>query len=102
MKRLTSAPNLAIAALWVDLLRQAGVEASVQRIWTSSIAGELPLDQTLPEVWVHDDDQLDSARVLLHQMRHPRVRHWRCPACGEQVDGPFMECWNCGGAMPES
>ena len=31
MKRLTRAPNLAIATLWADLLGQAGVAATVQR-----------------------------------------------------------------------
>ena len=31
MKRLTQAPNLALATLWADMLRQAGFDVSVQR-----------------------------------------------------------------------
>ncbi|MBL8318849.1 MAG: DUF2007 domain-containing protein, partial [Burkholderiaceae bacterium] len=31
MKRLTQAPNLALATLWADMLCQAGFDASVQR-----------------------------------------------------------------------
>jgi len=100
MRRLTTAPNLAIATLWADMLTQGGLDASVQRAYASSIAGEVPPDQCLPEVWVHDDDQLDAARSLLHQLRHPPHRHWVCRVCHERVDGPFEQCWNCGAAMP--
>ena len=48
MQRLTRAPNIAIAALWVDVLRQCGLEASTQRYFLSSAAGELPPDQCQP------------------------------------------------------
>ena len=100
MKRLLCAPNLALATLWADLLSGAGVPTTVQRQYASSIAGEVPPDQTLPELWIADDDQLDHARTLLHQLRHPTHRCWACPGCGEVIDGPFEQCWNCGGAMP--
>ena len=99
MKRLTSAPNLALATLWADLLTHAGVPTSVQRQYASSIAGEVPPDQTLPELWVMDADQLEHACTLLHELRNPQHRRWACPGCGEQIDGPFEQCWNCGGAM---
>ena len=100
MKRLIRAPNVAVATLWADLLGQAGVDATVQRMYASSIAGELPPDQALPEVWVTDDDELERARRLLDELRRPVHRHWVCPACRERVDGPFEECWNCGASMP--
>ena len=101
MKRIAQAPNLAIATLWADLLqRQGGIDVSVQRAYASGIAGEIPPDQALPEVWVQDDAQLDRARALLDELRHLPERHWLCQACGESVDGPFEQCWNCGAAMP--
>jgi hypothetical protein len=100
MKRLTSAPNIAIATLWADMLRWAGVEASVQRYYAGSIAGEIPPDQALPEVWIADDAGLARAQALLHELRHPPHRHWLCTRCGERIDGPFEQCWNCGAAMP--
>ena len=100
MKRLTTAPNLALATLWADMLSQTGIAATVQRQYASSIAGEVPPDQTLPEIWIDDESRLEAARALLHELRHPRPRRWRCPGCGEQIDGPFEQCWNCGTAMP--
>jgi Putative prokaryotic signal transducing protein len=100
MKRLVQAPNIALAALWNDLLRQAGVESSVQRYYAGGIAGQIPPDQALPEVWVHDDTQLERARGLLRELQHPAWRHWLCRGCGERIDGPFEQCWNCGTTMP--
>jgi hypothetical protein len=100
MKRLISAPNLALATLWADQLRAAGVDASVQRTWASGIAGEIPPDQALPEVWIDDDARLAEALALLDELRHPPWRHWVCRRCLERIDGPFEQCWNCGADRP--
>lgn len=100
MKRLVQAPNIALATLWSDLLTQAGIESSVQRYFAGSIAGDIPPDQALPEVWVHDDARLAEARTLLRDLQRPTWRHWVCRSCGERVEGPFEQCWNCGAGMP--
>jgi hypothetical protein len=100
VKRLLQAPNLMIATLWADQLGAAGIEATVQRAFASGIAGEIPPDQSLPEVWIIDDAQLERARTLIDEWRHPPHHHWRCPRCGETVDGPFEQCWNCGTGRP--
>lgn len=96
MKRLLAAPNLALATLWADQLSGAGIAASVQRIWAGSIAGEIPVDQALHEVWVMDDARHAEALQLLHELRNPPWRRWACRGCGEIVEGPFEQCWNCG------
>ena len=100
MKRLAQAPNLAIATLWADVLTGAGLRVSVQRAFASGIAGEIPPDQALPELWLDDDARWAEARALLHGLQHPVERRWCCPGCGELIDGPFDQCWQCGAAMP--
>lgn len=100
MRRLVTAPNLVIATLWADMLTQSGFDSSVQRAYASSIAGEVPPDQCLPEVWVTDETQYDAALSLLDDLRRATHHHWFCPACHERIDGPFEQCWNCGAAMP--
>ena len=50
MRRLAQAPNIAIAGLWADTLKQVGFSASVQRYFLSGIAGQLSPDQCLPNV----------------------------------------------------
>ena len=100
MKRLAQAPNLAIATLWADILNGAGLGVTVQRAFAGSIAGEIPPDQALPELWLIDAAQDLAARQLLHQLQHPPERRWACPGCAEIIDGPFETCWNCGSAAP--
>ena len=102
MRRLQPAPNLAIATLWADLLREAGIATTVQREFSAGIAGQIPPDQALPEVWVQHDEQHARAMVLLHELTNVPARLWDCPACKERVDGPFEQCWNCGAAMPSA
>ena len=82
------------------MLSNSGIAATVQRYYASGIAGEIPPDQALPEVWVTDATQLDAARSLLHELRHPPHRRWVCPGCRELIDGPFEQCWQCGAQMP--
>lgn len=99
MLRLAQAPNIAIAAFWVEALRNAGIDASMQRYFLGAAAGELPPDQCLPEVWLLDDTQETRARDVLRALTHVPQRRWTC-VCGELVEGGFEQCWNCGTVMP--
>lgn len=100
MKRIGQAPNIAIAQLWIDMLREQGIDANMQRYFLSGAAGDLPPDQCLPEIWVQDDAQFDRAKHLLEDIRRTPQRNWICTACGERVEGGFEQCWNCLAAMP--
>jgi hypothetical protein len=100
MKRLTQAPNIAIAQLWADMLNQQGLAVSVQRYFLGGIAGDLPPDQCWPELWVADEAQLGPARAALAQLQNPGGTGWVCGGCGEAIEGSFGQCWNCGAAMP--
>jgi hypothetical protein len=100
MKRVAQAPNIAIAQLWLDHLAANGIAATMQRRFASSIAGDLPPDQALPELWVQDDTQFAAARAALAALAQIAQRHWLCVACGEQIEGGFDSCWSCGAWMP--
>lgn len=100
MKRLLQAPNLALATLWADQLGGAGIGASVQRAYASGIAGEIPPDQALPEVWLDDDSRHAEASAVFERWMHPPERRWSCAGCQEVVEGPFEACWNCGAPCP--
>ena len=100
MIRLARAPNIAMATFWADVLKQAGFSATVQRYFLGSIAGDLPPDQCLPEVWLLHDDEKEAADVVLNALRNRPQRLWHC-ACGETVEGGFEQCWQCGADMPD-
>ncbi|MDO8699095.1 MAG: DUF2007 domain-containing protein [Rhodoferax sp.] len=99
MLRLTQAPNLPIATLWADALVVEGISASVQRQYLTSVAGQLPPDQCLPEIWIEHSSQEARARALLYDLQHVPQHRWLC-ACGELVEGGFQQCWSCGRLMP--
>ncbi|MFD1891885.1 DUF2007 domain-containing protein [Ottowia beijingensis] len=100
MRRLIHAPNAAIAQIWADLLCEAGYPTTVERRFLSSVAGELPPDQCLPELWVRHDEHHAAARALLAELAQVPQRRWQCAACGEQIEGGFEQCWACGALMP--
>ena len=100
MKRLVQAPNAALAHLWTAQLRSAGFDVSVQREFGGGIAGEIPVDQALPEIGIMDDDQHARARQLLRDLQNLPQRRWHCARCTELVEGPFDQCWNCGADRP--
>ena len=102
MRRLTRAPNAAIAQLWADLLCEAGYPTTVERRFLSSVAGELPPDQCQPELWLRHAEHHAAARQLLHDLEHLPQRRWQCASCGELVEGGFEQCWACGAWMPLS
>jgi hypothetical protein len=100
VRRLFQAPNLALATLWADQLSAVGLAARVMRANASSIAGEIPPDQALPEVWLVDETRHEEALSLFDQWMHPPERRWACAQCGEVIEGPFDTCWNCGAPAP--
>ena len=100
MKRLVQAPNIAVATLWADMLNDAGITVTVQRAFASGIAGGIPPDQALPELWLSDENQQAAADALMHELQHPPERRWACPGCQEVIEGPFSHCWACGHAAP--
>ncbi|CAN5803148.1 DUF2007 domain-containing protein [soil metagenome] len=99
MRRLAQAPNLAIATLWVHALREDGIGATVQREYLGAAAGQLPPDQCLPEIWIDDAAQFETAERLLHELKNRPQRRWMCE-CGELIEGGFEQCWHCGRMMP--
>jgi hypothetical protein len=49
-------------------------------------------------LWV-EEDQLARAKSILKKTMAPLEsvkKPWGCIGCGEEIEGQFSECWNCG------
>ena len=70
----------------------------------SSLAGELPIDAALPQVWVDDprDAERASALVTAFLTPAPAGPAVTCPACGEENPPAFDLCWSCGAGLERS
>ncbi|HSN21965.1 MAG TPA: DUF2007 domain-containing protein [Usitatibacter sp.] len=97
MKRVHTASNLPEAHLLADLLAHHGIRARVLNANASSLAGELPIDASLPQVWVEDARNAARARELIDAfLRSGSGPSRKCPACGEDNPSSFDLCWSCG------
>ena len=100
MKRVHTASNLPEAHLMLHLLAHRGIRARVFNANASSLAGELPIDCTLPQVWVEDPRDADRAREAIDAfLRSGNAAPVKCPACGEENPGSFDLCWSCGAGL---
>jgi len=98
LKRVHNAANLPEAHLIRDALQQRGIVAHVFNANASSVAGELPLDAALPQVWIENPAQAAHAReiVVAFLQRPPLGPPVKCPHCGEENPSSFEVCWKCG------
>ncbi len=88
-----------------SLLETEGIATDFRNRDLTQLGGAVPMTEVWPELWVVNDEDADAAREIIEKFRdkdqNPDLQApWKCPKCGEIVDGNFGECWNCGGPAP--
>lgn len=107
MKQVYIADDPTEAHLVEGILKQYGISCEVrgESLWCAR--GQLPLTaETLPTIWIIDDNRYEEATELAERFKDGTLtsgsgRDWKCPECGEEVEGQFTECWQCGANRPE-
>ena len=95
-----TAGTLGEATLLQRALQAEGISARVSGEHRASIAGYLPMPESMVEVMVPDHD-LERAREVLAGLKQDDARPaWRCAECGEENPGNFDECWKCSRDQP--
>jgi len=87
-----------------NVLDTFGIECRAKNLDLATAAGELPPIECWPELWVLDDERVAEAEAILKKTLAPLEsvkKPWRCDGCGEEVEGQFTECWNCGRSHPD-
>lgn len=97
-------PNVLLAGHVRNVIDSAGITASLRNMTLAGGAGELPLDQCEAEVWVALEARAAAERWVREALDGPAttVPGWRCPGCGEWLEGAFDCCWQCGRARRDS
>ena len=104
MKQVHVARHAPEAHLVRGFLESNGIAAVVRGEFLTSGWGELPVD--VCGVWIAEDGDYERATTLLRSVlrgdaaREFRGQGWRCPQCGEQLEGQFTDCWNCSARKP--
>lgn len=85
------------------LLQAEGIPAEVRGEALWGARGEAPVTpDTAPSVWILDDGDEDCALTLIANYEGgdgavgASAQDWRCPQCGELLEGQFTACWKCG------
>ena len=85
-------------------LAAAGIHTLLKNQFMSSVMGEIPFVEVMPELWILEDDDLDRAQGLIEQLlSQPSETQpdWVCSSCGTEVAGVFSHCWKCGRGSEE-
>jgi hypothetical protein len=87
-----------------NLLLREGIESEVRIPFLAAASGDLPITECWSELWVLDDRDLGRAKKLIDAAIEPGEKTyvpWKCAQCGEEVEGQFEACWNCGSSRPD-
>lgn len=98
MKKLTSSESLVTINHYKNVLESEGIPCQIRNEFLGGIAGEMPLQEVWPELWIINDIDYDRAKQLLDNAIADESPHvnWKCHKCGEENEGQFAACWNCG------
>ena len=104
MKQVYEARDSMEAHFIRQALEAEQIDAVVQGENLAVVQGLIP--ETTPSVWVNDAD-IDRAMEVISRLPKGQeaVSHpagWKCPKCGETVEGQFDVCWNCGETRPQA
>ena len=103
MKKVYIAKHPTEAHMIKGLLESYGISCEVRGEALFGVRGEVPMTaDTLPSVWLYDDDDFEKARAIVADYdkgdkdHAPGKSSWKCKKCGEVLEPQFTECWNCG------
>lgn len=84
-----------------NLLEAAGIPVERRNLTLGGGAGELPLSECEPEVWVAPHNRARAEALIAQAMSGKSgASDWTCPGCGERLEGVFDACWKCGRLRP--
>ena len=81
-----------------SLLEAHGIETFIKNQYGSSVMGEVPFVEVVPQLFILKKGELARAKEIL-QLDLPSdepLDDWVCPECGVDVEGNFGSCWKCG------
>ena len=100
MKRVFTGVTLADATHIKNLLELSGISSFIKNPYLSSGAGDLPMYDVSPELWVFRDGDAARAETVIRDALRPQLASvaepWRCAQCDEINEHQFAACWRCG------
>ena len=99
MTRVYSAPHALVLGNLRNALLLEGIESEIRTPFLGAARGDLPFTECWSELWVLDDALARSATAVIRRAlasSEPEAPSWKCPGCGEEIEGQVTACWHCG------
>ncbi len=103
MKTVYSAANIALVSIIKNILEGNGIKCWIKNEFLSAGIGEIPPIECWPQLCVDDESFFEAKRLVEEALSsdNAALKPWKCSSCGEDNEGQFSECWNCGNPCPE-
>ena len=97
MKLVYTHQNFTQVALMRSLLDQERIPSITRNEHLSPLAGQLPLTEVMPQLWVADEDFHLAQSVVSDSQNAPATdfQAWNCPRCGAHNEANMGACWRC-------
>jgi hypothetical protein len=98
MKILYTSSDLGFLNLLKSQLETSGISVFIKNEYPPA-AGEIPRIIAEPELWILGDEHFFEASTILRELLNKSSHSgeiWKCPQCGESLEGQFDLCWKCG------
>jgi len=103
MKKLSDAGDLFSLTQLKDLLEAEGIPCLLKNELMIGLSGEVPINESSPQLWIENDADESRARQLLNELKTAESQagpSWLCENCHEVNEGQFTSCWKCGTQKP--
>ncbi len=79
-------------------LEAEGIPCQMRNQMTAGLSPEIPLSESMPELWIVEDDMLPRALQVIEAIKSAPIssgKSWTCLECGEVLEPQFSSCWKC-------
>lgn len=97
MKKIHASDDRVLIYHLQNILNAEGINCFIKNDMMYTLAGEVPVNEVWPELWINNERQLLQAEKLIKDHLEPSVRSgsWQCKQCGETHEAQFTHCWKC-------
>ena len=86
-------------------LYEAGIMAMVTNEFSANVFFNVVgtrISEFWPELWVNESDREKAIALIQEFQSGAQIgKPWKCAGCGEEIEGQFDACWNCGAGRPD-
>lgn len=87
-------------------LEALSIPYMVKNEFASGAVGELPWQDSQPELWLLDESWLTKVNRIIAMVENNSMeaqgQAWQCGQCHEENGGAFAVCWNCASEPPQN